>query len=87
MTEFKEKCEEGLEDHKWAKQPDKSFVCAKCGAWIKTKQTTIQISIMTKKRLIEFDEFISKEYPTHEDRVIWLMNNLLPEFKKGVKNA
>lgn len=84
---IKEKCETDIEDHKWVKQPDKTFVCKNCGLWVKKLSTTIQISIKTKKRLIEFDEFISKEYPTHEDRVIWLMNNLLPEFKKVVKNV
>lgn len=79
--EIKEKCEEGLEDHKWSKQPDNSFVCAKCGLWVKNLSTTIQISFRTKKRLMKCDKYISKEYPTHEDRVLWLMANLSPEFK------
>ena len=37
--------------------------------------TTIKISVETKKRLMKVDIYLSKKYPTHEDRVIWLMNN------------
>lgn len=43
--------------------------------------TTIQISIKTKERLMKVDKYISKEIPTHEDRVIWLMDNLESIFK------
>ena len=38
--------------------------------------TTIQISVKTKERLMKVDIYLSKENPTHEDRVIWLMDNL-----------
>lgn len=43
--------------------------------------TTIQISIKTRKRLMKVDMYLSKENPTHEDRVIWLMDNLESMFK------
>ena len=48
---------------------------------MENKQTTIQISVKTRKRLMKVDIYLSKEKPTHEDRVIWLMNNLSPVFK------
>ncbi len=48
---------------------------------MENKQTTIKISVKTKKRLMKVDKNLSKKYPTHEDRVIWLMNNLSPELK------
>ena len=79
--EHKEKCEMGLEEHKWVKQPDKTFVCKMCGLWIKNKQTTIQISINTKKKLMNCDQYMTKEYPTHEDRVLWLMERVSAYFK------
>ena len=47
---------------------------------MQNKQTTIQISIKTKKKLMNCDQYMTKEKPTHEDRVIWLMDNLSIKF-------
>ncbi len=43
---------------------------------MENKQTTIKISVKTKNRLMKVDTNLSKKYPTHEDRVIWLLNKL-----------
>ena len=43
-------------------------------------KTSIQISIKTRERLMTFDKYMTKENPTHEDRIIWLMDNHLGYF-------
>ncbi len=52
---------------------------------MENKQTTIKISVETRKRLMKVDQYISKKYPTHEDRVIWLLDNV-DYFRKNISN-
>jgi len=48
---------------------------------MKNKQTTIKISVKTREKLMNCDQYMAKEHPTHEDRVLWLINKLSAYFE------